>query len=100
MAVVLSSFHWGSALSMFIGKSLANKMGPKYLFALSLFVSSLCQMVFPVFAKISPTMACLSRIVNGMVTAFPWNAVYLLANNWFAVNQQGVYLKCFLGKCM
>ncbi|KAJ8946320.1 hypothetical protein NQ318_004209 [Aromia moschata] len=77
--VMLSAFFWGYVCTQLVGAFVAERFGPKWFLAVTVFITSLFSMLIPVFASefgYKGVIAC--RVIQGLGQGllFPMSATF------------------------
>lgn len=81
IGMVVSGFFWAYAIGQLINGYLGDRLPPKYMIAISLLVTSLCNIAFSVSHNI--VMMIIIWTINGFAQSMLWSPVVLVLSKWF-----------------
>ncbi|KAL7669912.1 hypothetical protein ACOME3_004859 [Neoechinorhynchus agilis] len=79
---ILASYFYGYLLTQAIGGILSYKIGPQKVLVISVAGSSICTLLTPFAAKISPIFMFIDRFLLGFFASVNWPALLHLLSEW------------------
>lgn len=88
--LILGAFYYGFCLTQILGGILAERYGGKWVFGLSLAMSSAITLTYPVAAETSVILFIILRALQGFFEGASVPAFYALVANWFPEQERAV----------
>ncbi|KAL7669827.1 hypothetical protein ACOME3_004776 [Neoechinorhynchus agilis] len=92
---ILASYFYGYLLTQAIGGVLAYKLGPQRVLIISVAGSSLCTLLTPLSAKMSPVVMFIVRFILGFLASVNWPAMLNLLSDWAPQQERSRLISIF-----
>ncbi|XP_059148786.1 uncharacterized transporter slc-17.2-like [Physella acuta] len=79
---ILGSFFWGYLVGQIPAGWLATRFGGKWIFGVTMLISSICTLLTPVLAQASEYALIFVRVVLGVVTGMTFPAMHTIWGKW------------------
>jgi len=98
--IIIGSFFWGYVCTELPGGRLAELVGARRVFGISMLVAALVTLVTPAAARLSYVAVVITRVLLGFMLGVTWPAMHPMAAKWIPPNERSKFISNMMASAL